>query len=148
MKVARKVALASLADDVEPAASTPFQALEALCTYLKNHKGGDQRAIFTENLRYLCSIGEDGGEIMRKAHFTLDEVCWYFRSGIGTFANTEQQNGTKAWRPATPAELKDPNSKVRRDIEDMLEEVMILMDEKRSDRAKRECFCSFLDYSC
>lgn len=76
MAVAGKVS--AFPAEVELAARTPFEALEALCTYLKNHKAGDQRAVFTENLRFLCSIGRDGGEIMKKAHFTLVGVSLFY----------------------------------------------------------------------
>ncbi|PWW80591.1 cysteine proteinase [Tuber magnatum] len=98
---------------VDAAPQTPYQVLETLCTYIKNHKGGDQRSIFAENKRYLCNVGECD-EIMRLAHFTksLDP-------------------GTNAWIPASPAELGDVKSQARQDLCGLLEEVTILMDDER-----------------
>ncbi|CUS10447.1 unnamed protein product [Tuber aestivum] len=98
---------------VDAAPQTPYQVLETLCTYIKNHKGGDQRSIFAENKRYLCNIGECD-EVMRLAHFTksLDP-------------------NTNAWIPASPAQLGDVNSQARQDLCGLLEEVTILMDDER-----------------
>ena len=60
---------------VDAAPAIPYQVLEALCTYIKNHKGGDQRSIFAENKRYLCNLG-GCGEVMQLAHFTRSPVCY------------------------------------------------------------------------
>lgn len=60
---------------VDAAPPIPYQVLETLCTYIKNHKGGDQRTIFAENKRYLCNLG-GCDEIMRLAHFTKSPVCY------------------------------------------------------------------------
>jgi hypothetical protein len=175
LKVARNVVLRLSGNDVGPVSWTPFQALRGLHTYLQNLKLGDQRVIPLQNLSLLSIIGEDGGEIMKKAHFTLHDVCRSlfggivadggktmrkaystlgnvcssFRSRTGALANTEQQSEAGVWRPPIPAELKDPNSRARRDIDAMFEEVAILMDEiKPGPNSELSLFVFFLDYCC
>ncbi|RPA95079.1 cysteine proteinase [Choiromyces venosus 120613-1] len=98
--------------DVAP--QTPYQVLETLCTYIKNHKSGDQRSIFAENKRYLCNLGEDCGEVMNLAHFTKST-----------------DPNTNAWIPASPVELNDPHSEAQQDLCGLLEEVTILMDDEK-----------------
>ncbi|KAG0642222.1 hypothetical protein HOY80DRAFT_1008062 [Tuber brumale] len=97
----------------DAAPQTRYQVLETLCTYIKNHKGGDQRSIFDENKRYLCNLGECE-EVMRLAHFTRSP-----------------DSDTNAWIPAPPAVLGDLGSQVRQDLCGLLEEVMILMDDEK-----------------
>lgn len=59
--------------DVELVPVSPFTALNNLCTYIKNAKRGDQRAIHAENLKFLSSLGGDCDVLMKLAGFTYGE---------------------------------------------------------------------------
>jgi len=70
-----KEAARRIPDDVpvDVAPLIPYQVLETLCTYIKNHKGGYQRPIPAENKRYLCNLG-GCDELMELAHFGKSPV--------------------------------------------------------------------------
>lgn len=59
--------------DVDPVPTTPYKALNTICAYIKNARGGDQRTISAQNLRFLTSLGEDCDVLMKMAGFTYEE---------------------------------------------------------------------------
>lgn len=62
--------------DVEIVPTSPYQALSTLCAYIKNAKGGDQRAVPAENSKFLANLGDDCDVLMKLAGFTYgEEVC-------------------------------------------------------------------------
>jgi hypothetical protein len=49
-------------------------------------------------------------------------------------ANSLQLDDTSYWEPPAPAEVNDKDSATRRDLEDMLEETMILIDQSKETK--------------
>lgn len=70
---ARIICSDTIDKDVEFVPTSPYVALGTLCTYIKNAKKGDQRAIHAENLKFLASLGGDCDVLMRLAGFTYGE---------------------------------------------------------------------------
>lgn len=93
---------------------TAHHAFGALRSYLKNAINNDQRKIPRLNTKYLTCLSDECAEIMERAHF-----------------KKVQEENADFWAPPTPSEMKDINSTTYRDIEDMFDEVLILVDQNR-----------------
>lgn len=121
------------AEESEIVPAQPYGALATLLTYIKNAKQRDQRPIPSQNLRFVTNIGRDAAVLLKLAGFTnSEEVCvkcgkwWGWADG--------QQGET--WKPPSLEMLDNPESGVFKNMQDMLEEIMILMDRRKPDWGK------------
>ncbi|KAI5842390.1 hypothetical protein DFP73DRAFT_479904, partial [Morchella snyderi] len=108
------------AEESEIAPTQPYVALGTLLTYIRNAKQRDQRPIPSQNLRFATNIGRDAGVLLELAGFTNSaEVCG------------------ETWKPPSLEMLDNPESGVFKNMQDMLEEIMILKDQRKPDWTKR-----------
>ncbi|KAF8541938.1 hypothetical protein BDD12DRAFT_827425 [Trichophaea hybrida] len=97
------------------ASLSAYTVLKTLQKYLQNALRGDQRKIPRGNERYKFTISDECREIFEMAHFK----------------DVQDDDGTLLWEPPTLEEINDKNSAIHRDLCDMLEETLSLMDQNR-----------------
>lgn len=117
MKYAQESFPHFFAEESEIVPTQPYNALATLLTYIKNAKSRDQRPIPSQNLKFVTNIGRDAAVLLKLAGFT----------------NSEEG---ETWKPPSLEMLDNPESGVFKNMQDMLEEIMILMDKRKPNYSK------------